>query len=118
MTVSHDSIFLFDSRDNLLRLDLATGKPLWSRSSAGVEPLSRPAVIGELVYGLFADGTLRAFSKTDGSPINTAMNVPVWYWTRSDKKEFRDLVGGLGVSDDTLIVTTGCRSVYAIQRAQ
>ncbi len=118
MTVSHDSIFLFDSHDNLLRLDLATGKPLWSRSSAGVEPLSRPAVIGELVYGLFADGTLRAFSKTDGSHVNTAMNVPVWYWTRSDKKEFRDLVGGLGVSGDTLIVTTGCRSAYAIQRVQ
>jgi hypothetical protein len=71
------------------------------------------------VYGLFADGAVRAFSVADGSPIGVVTQIPIWYRKSSDEiREFLSLDGGLGVSGDTLIVTTGCRSVYAIQRVQ
>ena len=80
--------------------------------------MSRPVVVHGLVYGFFADGTVRAFSEADGTSLGIAMKVPLWYRKWTDPDEFLDLVGGLGVAGDTLIVTTGCRSVYAIQRAQ
>jgi hypothetical protein len=118
MTVTPDSIYLFDKQDTLLRLDLQTGKQNWQAPSPGPQAMSRPVAASGLVYGFFADGTVRAFSEADGTQLGIAMKVPLWYLTRTDTREWRDLVGGLGVSGDTLIVTTGCRSVYAIQRAQ
>ena len=118
MTSTSDAIYLFDDQNNLFRIDLATGRTLWRVHSSDTEAMSRPVVIDGLVYGLFADGTVKAFSVSDGSTIGTAIKAPLWYGrSTDDAQEWRDLVGGLGVSGDTLIVTTGCRSVYAIQRA-
>jgi outer membrane protein assembly factor BamB len=115
MAVTPDSVYLFDAQDNLLRINLLTGKIIWTAPSSGVQAMSRPAANHGLVYGLFADGTLRAFSEVDGSSIGVVMKVPLWYWRSTDTKEWRDLVGGLDIVDDTLIVTTGCHNVYAIQ---
>jgi len=115
MSLTPDSIYLFDAQDNLWRLDLATGQMLWHVPWPGVTAMSRPVAMQGLVYGFFGDGTVRAYSEADGQQVEIVMKAPLWYWTKA--KEWRDLVGGLGVSGDTLIVTTGCRSVYAIQRA-
>jgi len=116
MSLAADSIYLFDAMDNLLSLDLSTGQVKWSVPPQGAEALSRPIATHGLVYGLFADGTLRAFSETNGAQVGIVMKAPVWSWTGTDREEWRDVVGGLGAVGDTLIVTTGCRSVYAIQR--
>ena len=118
LTVTPDSIYLFDAQDTLWRLDVHTGKVLWQTSAAGSEALSRPAVTNGTAYGFFADGTVRAFSVADGKPLGIVMLTPIWYWGGENTEEFLDLFGGLGVAGDTLIVTTGCRSVYAIQRVQ
>ena len=69
------------------------------------------------IYGFFSDGSVRAFSEADGQSTGIVMTIPLWYRRYDAPTQFRDLVGGLGISGDTLIVTTGCRSVYAIQRA-
>lgn len=117
-STTSNSIYLFDTQNNLLRIELATGRTLWRVFASDAEAMSRPVVIDGLVYGLFADGIVKAFSASDGSTIGMAMKVPLWYWrSTDDAQEWRDLFGGLSVSGDTLIVTTGCRSVYAIQRA-
>lgn len=80
--------------------------------------MSRPVAMQGVVYGFYADGTLRAFAEAGGAPMGVVIQVPLWYWTGTDNKEWRDLVGGLGVTGDTLVLTTGCRSVYAVQQAQ
>lgn len=116
MTATSDAVYLFDARDNLLRINLSSGQITWRAPSPGVQAMSRPVVAHGFVYSLFADGTLRAFATEDGSPVGVVMTVPLWYWVNTDTWVWRDLVGGLGVADDILIVTTGCRSVYAIQR--
>ena len=117
MFVTLDSIYMFDAQNTLSRFDLHTGKLVWQVSLPSPQAMSRPVVMNGLVFALFADGTVRAFAETDGAPAGVVGQFPVWYWTSTDTREWLDLVGGLGVSDDTLIVTTGCRSVYAIQRA-
>ncbi len=116
MTLTPDAIYLFDAQDNLLKIDWSTGQTLWSSLWPGFQAMSRPVIIQGLVYGLFADGTLRAFSDDDGKSSGIVMKVPIWYWKSDDHREFLDLAGGLGVSGNTLIITTGCSSVYAIQR--
>ena len=117
ITVSSDSIYLFDKQDTLLRIDLQTGKQLWQTASPGPQAMSRPVVMQDLVYALFADGTIRAFSVTDGHSVVAVARTPLWYWKDTDEtREFLDLVGGLDVAGDTLIVTTGCRNVFALQR--
>jgi outer membrane protein assembly factor BamB len=120
VTVTSDSVYAFDAENHLLRLDLSTGNVIWTVPSPAPEiaAMSRVAVTGDLVYGLYSDGTVRAFSESDGSDAGTVVQVPLWYWKNTDTKEWRDLVGGLSVAGDTLIVTTGCRSVYAIQRGK
>ncbi len=118
MIATSDSVYLFDGQNALLRLDLQTGRTVWRVPLPGTQAMSRPIVVNGLVYGFFGDGTVRAYSEADGTQLGVALKVPLWYWKDTDAKEWRDLVGGLGVAGDTLIVTTGCRSVYAIQRAQ
>jgi outer membrane protein assembly factor BamB len=113
--VTPDSIYLFDKQDNLLRLDLQTGNTIWSTASPGPQAMSRPVVMNDQVYALFADGTVRSFSEEDGAPKGVVVRTPIWYRKDTDNKAFRDLVGGLGVAGDKLIVTTGCRNVFAIQ---
>jgi outer membrane protein assembly factor BamB len=116
MSATADSIYLFDARNNLMRIDLLTGKVIWTTPSFGIEAMSRPMAMQGVVYGFYADGTLRAFTESNGSSMGTVMRVPLWYWKGTDNKEWRDLVGGLGGAGDTLVLTTGCRTVYAIQR--
>lgn len=117
ITVTSDSVYLFDEQDTLLRFDLQTGQQLWQAASPGPQAMSRPAAMQDLVYAFFADGTIRAFSVADGSPVGVVARTPLWYRQSSDEaREFLDLVGGLGVADNTLIVTTGCRNVFALQR--
>ncbi len=117
ITVTPDSIYVFNARDTLLRLDLKTGNTLWATPSLGPEAMSRPVVMNGQAYGLFADGTIRAFSVADGSPVGIVARTPLWYWGGPDEtRDFLDLIGGLGVADNTLIVTTGCRNVFALQR--
>jgi hypothetical protein len=99
-----------------MRIDLLTGKVIWTTPSFGIEAMSRPMAMQGVVYGFYADGTLRAFTESNGSSMGTVMRVPLWYWKGTDNKEWRDLVGGLGGAGDTLVLTTGCRTVYAIQR--
>lgn len=113
---SDTSAFLFDASSALLRLDLKNGQEVWRNVSINIQPLSRPMIVTDLVYGFFVDGTLRAFSVSDGAQVAIVARLPIWNSRNPDLPE-RDVLGGLGVSDDTLIVTTGCRSVYAIQRA-
>lgn len=110
------ALYLFDANNNLLRLDLTTGQVVWRTPIEGVEPMSRPAVAQGLVYGFFFDGTLRVFSESNGQPAGIVMQVPLWYLPDDKPGEFLDLYGGLSVAGDIVIVTTGCRSVYAIQR--
>lgn len=117
MTLTTDSIYLFDAQDALLRIDLHTGKVRWQTPSPGSEALSRPAVIMGTVYGFFADGTVRAFSAADGKAMGVVAQTPLWYWGYTNTQAFLDLFGGLGVVDDTLVVTTGCRNVFALQRS-
>lgn len=109
------ALYVFDANYNLLRLDLATGHVTWRTRVEGVQPMSRPAVAQGLVYGFFSDGTLRAFSESNGQAVWVVMQVPLWYLPHGKSGEFLDLYGGLSVAGDTVIVTTGCRSVYAIQ---
>ncbi|HET7089514.1 MAG TPA: PQQ-binding-like beta-propeller repeat protein [Anaerolineae bacterium] len=116
MTLTPNALHLFDAMDNLLQVELASGHIVWRIPSPGAQAISRPIVFHDLVYGLYADGTLRAYSAADGSPVGTVMKVPLWYRIRSDAWAWRSLVGGLDATSDTLIATTGCRSVYAIQR--
>ena len=116
LLVTADSVYLFDASDTLLRLDLRTGKRIWQTPSPGPQAMSRPTVAGGLVYGLFSDGTVQAFSEADGSQRGVVMRVPLWYRKETDAKDWRDLMGGIATAGDALIVTTGCRSVYAIQR--
>lgn len=117
ITVTSDSVYLFDKQDTLLRFDLQTGEQLWQTASPGPQAMSRPVVMKDLVYALFADGTIRAFSVTDGRSVGVVARTPLWYLPDSDEtREFLDLVGGLGVADNTLIVTTGCHNVFALQR--
>jgi outer membrane protein assembly factor BamB len=117
ITVTSDSVYLLDKQDNLLRLDLHTGEQLWQAASPGPQAMSRPVVMQDLVYALFADGTIRVFSVADGSPVGVVTRTPLWYRQSSDEtRDFHDLIGGLGVADDMLIVTTGCRNVFALQR--
>lgn len=97
MSLAADSIYLFDAMDNLLSLDLSTGQVKWSVPRKEQEALSRPIATHGLVYGLFADGTLRAFSETNGAQVGIVMKAPVWSWTGTDREEWRDVVGGLGV---------------------
>ncbi len=118
ITVTSDSVYLFDEQDTLLRFDLQTGQQLWKTSSPGPQAMSRPVVMQGLVYVLFADGTVRAFSEADGSPVSVVARTPLWYWKDTDEtREWLDLIGGLDVADNMLIVTTGCRNVFALQRA-
>lgn len=112
-----DAVYVFDAQRNLVKISLSDGKITWRIPFTDIEPMSKPAVLSGTVYGFFSDGTVRAFSTVDGSQLAEVMKVPLWYWKRGDAKPFRNLVGGVGVANDTLIVTTGCRSVYAIQRA-
>ncbi len=112
-----EAVYLYDTQNRLLRIDLKTGQILWSTSSVGVQPMSAPVAVEDMLYGLFADGTVRAFSVTDGSSIGIVMKVPLWYWQwTDDAQDWRDRFGGLAQVGNTLIVTTGCRSVYSIQR--
>lgn len=78
--------------------------------------IARPAVVEDLVYVLYADGTLHAFAQSDGAEAGIVMRMPLWYWRRTDTEEWHDLLGGLDVTGNTLIISTGCRNVYAIQR--
>ncbi len=117
LSVTADSIYMFDAQNTLSRFDLHSGKLLWQAPSPGPKAMSRPIAMSGMVFGLFADGTVRAFTEADGAPAGVVGQFPVWYWTSTDTREWLDLVGGLGASGNTLIVTTGCRSVYAIQRA-
>lgn len=115
-TVTPEAVYVYDAENTLLSLDLRTGQVGWRNPAIEAEPMSPPVVADELVYGLFADGAVRAFSATDGSFVGTAIQVPIWYWNRMDSaRDWRDRVGGLAVADNILFVTTGCRSVYAIQ---
>lgn len=116
VTLAQDAAYLFDARRNLVKIALTDGKIRWTVPFSDVEPMSKPAALAGVVYGFFSDGTVRAFSDTDGSQLGSVMKVPLWYWTKGDGKPFRNLVGGVGAANDMLIVTTGCRSVYAIQR--
>jgi outer membrane protein assembly factor BamB len=118
VTLTQDAVYLFDAKRNLVKVTLADGKIAWTVPFSDVEPMSKPAAAAGVVYGFFSDGTVRAFSEVDGSQLGTVMKVPLWYSKDGDGKPFRNLVGGVGVANDTLIVTTGCRSVYAIQRTQ
>jgi hypothetical protein len=118
VTLTQDAVYLFDAQRNLVKIALSGGKVMWTVPFSDVEPMSKPAALAGVVYGFFSDGTIRAFSDGDGSQLAVVMKVPLWYWRREDAKPFRNLVGGVGVANDTLIITTGCRSVYAIQRAQ
>jgi len=115
-TIDRDAVYLFDGSDHLSKINLSDGRLLWSISAPETEPMARPAVVDDLVYVLYADGTLRAFAQSDGAEAGIVMRTPLWYWKRTDTEEWRDLLGGLDVAGDTLIITTGCRSVYAIQR--
>ncbi len=117
MTVSADSIYLFDAQGNLMKVDLVTGRTVWTVPAPGPEAMARPVVMQGRVYGFFSDGSVRAFSEADGRSAGIVMTIPLWYHRYDAPTQFRDLVGGLGVSGETLIVTTGCRTVYAIQRA-
>lgn len=116
VTLTQDAVYLFDAKRNLVKIALADGKIKWTVPFSDVEPMSKPAAVAGVVYGFFSDGTVRAFSEADGSQLGNVMKVPLWYWRRGDTKPFRNLVGGVGVANDMLIVTTGCRSVYALQR--
>jgi outer membrane protein assembly factor BamB len=116
VTLTQDAVYLFDAKHSLVKITLADGKIAWTVPFSDVEPMSKPAALAGVVYGFFSDGSVRAFSEADGAPLGNVMKVPLWYWTRGDSKPFRNLVGGVGVANDTLIVTTGCRSVYAIRR--
>ena len=118
LTLTEDAVYLFDAQRNLVKIALADGKIAWTVPFSDVEPMSKPAALAGVVYGFFSDGAVRAFSDADGSQLGSVMKVPLWYWQRDDAKPFRNLVGGVGVANDTLIVTTGCRSVYAVRRAQ
>lgn len=116
-TVIPEAVYVYDAQNTLLKIDLLTGQVMWRIPSPEAEPMSPPVGASGLVYSLFADGTVRAFSAADGSSIGTVMKVPTWYWYWTNgARDWRDRVGGLAVADNTLIVTTGCRSVYAIQR--
>ncbi len=117
LSVTPDSIYMVDAQNTLSRFDLHTGKLIWQVSSPGPQAMSRPIAMNGMVFGLFADGTVRAFTEADGASIGIVAQSSIWYRPPSDTLESLDLVGGLGVAGDTLIVTTGCRSVYAIQRA-
>ena len=116
VTLTQDAVYLFDAQRNLVKITLTDGKIAWTVSFSDVEPMSKPAAVAGIVYGLFSDGTVRAFSEADGSQLGNVMKVPLWYWRRGEAKPFRNLVGGVGVANDLLIVTTGCRSIYAIRR--
>ena len=116
MAITPDSIYVFDAQDALWRIDLHTRKVVWQINSPGAETLSRPVVINGIIYGLFADGMVRAFSEVDGKPLGVVAQTPLWYWGYTNTQAFLDLVGGVGAVDDTLIVTTGCRNVFALQR--
>lgn len=116
VTLSQNAVYIFDAQHSLVKFALADGKIAWTVPISGAEPMSKPAAAAGVVYGFFSDGTVRAYSEADGSQLGIVMKVPLWYSTRGDEKPFRNLVGGVGVANDVLIVTTGCRSVYAIQR--
>jgi len=116
VTLTQDAVYLFDAKRNLVKIALADGKIKWTVPFSNVEPMSKPAAVAGVVYGFFSDGTVRAFSEADGSQLGSVMKVPLWYSRNGDGKPFRNLVGGVGAVNDTLIVTTGCRSVYALQR--
>lgn len=116
VTLTQDAVYLFDAKHRLVKIALADGKIAWTVPFSDVEPMSKPAALAGIVYGFFSDGSVRAFSDADGAQLGNVMKVPLWYWRREDPKPFRNLVGGVGVANDTLIVTTGCRSIYAIQR--
>lgn len=116
VTLARDAVYLFDAKHSLVKIALADGKIAWTIPVSDAEPMSKPAALAGIVYGFFSDGTVRSFSEADGSQLGSVMKVPLWYSRAGDGKPFRNLVGGVGVANDTLIVTTGCRSVYAIQR--
>jgi outer membrane protein assembly factor BamB len=117
LTLANDAVYVFDAKRNLVKIALSDGKVMWTVPFSDIEPMSKPAALGGVIYGFFSDGTVRAFSDGDGSQLAMVMKAPLWYWRKGNTKPFRNLVGGVGVVNDTLIVTTGCRSVYAIQRA-
>ncbi len=117
MALTTDSIYLFDAQDRLLRIGLSTGNIIWSTPSPGYEAMSRPVIADSSLYVLFADGTLQAISKADGSRAGIVMKAPLWYRIQGSSIPERDVVGGVGAAGDVLIITTGCRSVYAIQRS-
>ncbi len=118
VTLTQNAVYLFDAKHSLVKIALTDGRIAWTVPISDVEPMSKPAALAGVVYGFFSDGTVRAFSEVDGAQLGNVMKVPLWYWTSEDSKPFRNLVGGVGVANDTLIVTTGCRSVYAIQHVQ
>ncbi|GGT70995.1 serine/threonine-protein kinase [Streptomyces lateritius] len=88
----------------LARIDPATGRALWSRpAAAGSLVASPPVLSGRLLSAVDADGTLRAFTADDGTPV--------WDTAGAGRRE------GANPAGDTLLFPTSSTEVRAVDAA-
>ncbi|MFF8275149.1 PQQ-binding-like beta-propeller repeat protein [Streptomyces lateritius] len=88
----------------LARIDPATGRALWSRpAAAGSLVASPPVLSGRLLSAVDADGTLRAFTADDGTPV--------WDTGGAGRRE------GANPAGDTLLFPTSSTEVRAVDAA-
>jgi outer membrane protein assembly factor BamB len=109
-----DNVLYISTDSSVVAFDTLACQPKWEYRPQGrlglnrLEIVSNPAILGEVVYAIFSDGTLRAVNRQSG--------LEVGYWQATTVKySFTDnsAIPGVAVSNDTLVASFGNGQIYA-----
>ncbi len=97
-----------------MSVSLADGGVVFkSEAEDGIEILSGIKVLDETGYAIFEDGTLRSIDLENGEISQVLHSDALSYWRNTDNPYFP--IPGLTASDEYLIASFGCSTLYAFR---